>query len=124
VAARSDINLADIQYLRSAFGLAPNVPQVQLYGPDPGLSASQGENTGDTEAVMMVARDATVILVTTTGSYTPVAYAVDDQIAPVITFSYGSCELESYAASGRYTILQIRSMAQQANAEGITWVVA
>ncbi len=124
VAARSEINLSDVQFFQSLFGLPLNPPQVKLYGPDPGFAKSQNENTGDTEGILMVARDATVVLVTTTNSITSVVYAVDDQIAPVITFSYGGCEMELSATAGQYTSLQIRSIAQQANAEGITWVAA
>jgi uncharacterized protein (TIGR03437 family) len=124
IAARSRVNLADIQSFRSLFGLAPNDPQVVLYGPDPGFNSGQGENTGDVEGVMAVARDAKVILVTTTDPYTSVAYAVDDQLAPVISFSSGVCEPAVALTLAQYQPFRVRSIAQQANAEGITWVAA
>ena len=43
-----------------------------------------------------------------------VQYAIDENLAPVISMSYGGCE-EGVSASNR-------ALAQQANAEGITWM--
>ncbi len=43
-------------------------------------------------------------------------YAVDQNLAPVMTFSYGSCE--------QFTSETQRGVAQQASAQGITWVVS
>ena len=46
-------------------------------------------------------------------------HAVDQNLAPVISYSFGTCE------SQRKTLLSpFRSLAQQANAQGITWVNA
>jgi uncharacterized protein (TIGR03437 family) len=47
-------------------------------------------------------------------------YAIDNNLAPVISFSYGTCEQQS--APGQATFLQ--ALAQQANAQGITWIAA
>ena len=47
---------------------------------------------------------------------TAAQYAVDQRVAPVITMSYGACEQATTPA--------MRSVAQQANAEGITWVAS
>jgi len=118
IAGRSDVNLSDIRAFRAAFGLSKNDPQFLVYGPDPGITNGQGEATGDIENAMAVARDASLILVTTTDVFTSVAYAVDDNLAPVISLSSGTCEK---VVSGNQP-LQVRSVAQQANAEGITWV--
>ena len=41
-------------------------------------------------------------------------YAIDQNLAPVISMSYGECELGGSVSA--------RAMAQQANAEGITWM--
>jgi len=47
-------------------------------------------------------------------------YAIDQKLAPVISFSYAGCE-PNESSSGEKNV---RAMAQQANAEGITWVVS
>ena len=67
---------------------------------------------------MAVARDATIIVVATTGTFSSTSHAVDDALAPVISLSMGICE--TLVAGVQPT--QYRALAQQANAEGITWV--
>ena len=47
-------------------------------------------------------------------------YAIDRNLAPVITDSYGGCEDLTFVESGSATA--VRAAAQQANAQGITWV--
>jgi uncharacterized protein (TIGR03437 family) len=65
-----------------------------------------------------MAPDATVLFVYSTSITTSVTYAIDQALAPVITISYGLCELAASSAdAGTY-----QSLAQQANAEGITWL--
>lgn len=118
IAASSNILVSDIRAFRKLFGLAANDPQIVVYGPDPGLSGGQNEATGDIEAAMGVARDATIVLVATTNALNSVAHAVDDALAPVIGLSSGSCENLVTANQP----LLYRAIAQQANAEGITWV--
>jgi uncharacterized protein (TIGR03437 family) len=51
---------------------------------------------------------------------TSVAYAVDQAVAPVISYSYAGCELNT----SRTTIAALEPLAQQGNAEGITWISA
>ena len=61
-----------------------------------------------------MARNATLIYVYASDANTAVQYAVDQKLAPVITLSYGGCE--------QTTTPLMQAVAQQANAEGITWV--
>ena len=63
-----------------------------------------------------MAPGATLIYVYSRSVNTAAQYAVDQRVAPVITMSYGACEQDSTPA--------MRSVAQQANAEGITWVAS
>jgi hypothetical protein len=75
------------------------------------------------------AKNATVIFVTATdatggGVWDSWYYAVDNIVAPVITMSYGSCEVAeaSNGASGEGTFNSDEAELQQANMEGITFL--
>jgi len=115
VAGQTDINIADIAAFRTRFGLSANLPQVVLAGDDPGVSAADlPEADLDLEWSGAVARNATIIFVNSTDVITSVAYAIDNAIAPIVSLSYGGCEQENDPT--------LRSLAQQANAEGITWI--
>jgi hypothetical protein len=115
IAGQTDISLADIRGFRSQFGLAAKDPQLVLYGPDPGVSPDdQVESDLDLEWSGAVARNATIIFVYSQDTFESAQYAIDQNLAPVISVSYGACEL-GMSASGRAAV-------QQANAEGITWM--
>jgi len=121
VVGQTDIKLSDIQAFRSAFNLsAPNLQQVEVPGtPDPGVTADLDEADLDIEWSGAVARNATVIYVYSDDVWTSALYAVDQNLAPVLTISYGECEQGNVAGLPGY-----RATAQQANAEGITWFAA
>ena len=67
-----------------------------------------------------IARDASIIYVYSNDVFTSVDYAINQNLAPVITMSYGLCE----SLLGRAEALSLNSYAQQANAQGITWIAA
>ena len=122
VVGQTDINLSDIQKFRSKFNLsAPNLQQVKVpNSPDPGIrSGDLDEADLDIEWSGAVARNATVIYVYSNDVWTSALYAVDHDLAPVITMSYGQCE-----QSDLVDLPTFQSAAQQANAEGITWFAA
>jgi hypothetical protein len=115
ILGQTDINLADIRSFRARFGLAAKDPQLVLYGNDPGVSsADQIESDLDLEWAGAVARNATILFVYSTNVFASAQYAIDQNLAPVISMSYGACEQGISASS--------RAVAQQANAEGITWL--
>ena len=117
VIGSTDISLADIREFRRRFHLPPSDPQIVLVGPDPGVSPSDVDEAHlDIEWAGAAARNATIIYVNSTNVRTSAQYAIDQNLAPVISFSYGSCEQENSPV--------LRHLAQQANAQGITWVVA
>lgn len=121
VVGQSNINLADIATFRSGI-LSANVPQVKLVpgSVDPGITPDMGEADLDIEWVGAVARNATIIYVYSTGAFLSAQYAIDENLAPVVSMSFGVCEaMESPAM-----LNSERSLAQQANAQGITWVAA
>jgi subtilase family serine protease len=115
IAGQTDISLSDIRGFRAEFGLTAMDPQLVLYGPDPGVSpGDQTEADLDLEWSGAVARNATIVYVYSQDVLESVQYAIDGYLAPVISMSYGECEI---GAPTSY-----RSMAQQANAEGMTWM--
>jgi hypothetical protein len=117
IAGQTDINLSDIRAFRSQFGLPAKDPQLVLFGADPGVSAGdQIEADLDLEWSGAVARNATIVYVYSQDVFSSVQYAVDQDLAPVLSVSYGGCEAGSPTS--------FRSVAQQANAEGITWMNA
>jgi uncharacterized protein (TIGR03437 family) len=125
VAGQSEVNLSDIQTFRSTFNLPANTPQTILVpgSKNPGILSSSGdlsESDLDLEWSGAVARDATIIFVYATDVMTAVQYAIDQNLAPVLSVSYGSCELENPNSE----VSAMASWAEQANAQGITWLSA
>jgi uncharacterized protein (TIGR03437 family) len=113
--------LADVAAFRSQFHLPPNVPQVVLNSdyPDPGVTAGVNEAHLDIEWVGAIARNAQIIFVYSGTFLRAVLYAVDNNLAPVITMSANvGCESANTAANMAF----YQGVAQQANAQGITWV--
>jgi hypothetical protein len=129
IIARSDINTQDVDDFRSLFGLpAPNINVIHN-GPDPGILSSTGDETEsdlDVEWAGAVAKGATIDFVvsesteTSDGVDLSAEYAVDQDIAPVLSDSYGACELNLGTAGNQF----YDQLWQQAAAEGITVVVA
>jgi uncharacterized protein (TIGR03437 family) len=122
VVGQTDINLSDIQKFRSKFNLsAPNLQQMKVpNSPDPGVRPGDLDEADlDIEWSGAVARNATVIYVYSNDVWTSALYAVDQDLAPVITMSYGDCEQSDLGNLPAY-----QSTAQQANVEGITWFAA
>jgi subtilase family serine protease len=123
VAGQTAINLSDIQQFRSYFNLPANDPQTILVpqSRDPGISRYDlPEADLDLEIAGSVARNAKVIYVYAYDVMNAVQYAIDQNLAPVLTVSYGSCESDTSSAGA----LAMRSWAQQGNAQGITWFAA
>jgi uncharacterized protein (TIGR03437 family) len=117
IIGRTDVDLADIRAFRKRFNLPAKDPQLVLFGADPGTSAGDlTEADLDLEWSGAIAKNATIIYVYSRGINTSVQYAVDQNIAPVMSMSYGSCELANQ--------LGLRYIAQQANAQGITWIAS
>jgi subtilase family serine protease len=128
IVGRSNINLQDVTYLHYWTDDQAQSPQVIVNGPDPGDLGG----TEETEAVLdttwagAVAPTAWLALVvskstaTTDGVDLSEVYIIDNNLADVMSESFGGCEADftSTEATG------IASLAQQAAAQGITYVVA
>jgi uncharacterized protein (TIGR03437 family) len=121
VAGQSTINVADIQNFQTAFSMPANLPTPFLVPnsrrPD---NSDEGEADLDLEWSSAVARNAAITYVYSTDVMVSVQYAIDHNLAPVISMSYGSCEPEN-AISDAQTF---QLWAKQANIQGITWVNA
>lgn len=126
--ARTNIHTQDIVDFRNSFGLPNNPPQIVVNGVDPGDlgGGDEAEAVLDTSWTGGVAPAATIKLViskstnTTDGVDLSEQYIVDNNLADVMTESYGDCEANYTQAEGQF----YSSLAQQAAAEGITYTVA
>jgi uncharacterized protein (TIGR03437 family) len=125
VMGQTRVSVADIESFRSQFGLPANDPQMILVAgsADPGITGDQAESDLDLEWSGAVAPNASILFVYSTNVLLSVAYAVDQNLAPVISYSYGECEPEVSATSAG-NANAIRSVAQQANAQGQTWLAS
>ncbi len=125
IAGQTQVNMSDISTFRSSYNLPANNPQTLLVpgSRNPGVLSSTGdlsESDLDLEWSGAVARNATIIFVYATDVMTAVQYAIDQKLAPVVSVSYGSCELETPASDAD----EFQQWAQQANAQGMTWFAA
>ncbi len=127
IVGRSNINLEDVSDFQSLFGLPNNPPQVILDGPDPGLvPGDETEADLDVEWSGGIAQGATIMLVvsesteTTDGVDLSAEYAVDNNIAPIMSESFGSCELDMGTAGNQF----YNNLWEQAAAQGISVFVA
>ena len=128
VIGRSDVQSADINNFRSMFGLPAALPTVVLAGSDPGLVANdQTESDLDLEWAGGIAPDAALKFVTTASTRTTdgvllsAQYAVEHNVADVISVSYSGCEATSDVSGGTTFFNQLW---QQAAAQGTSVFVS
>ena len=123
VVGQTAVNLTDVRLFRSAYGLPANDPQLTLVPglPDPGtVSADLEEANLDIEWAGAIARNATINFVYSLNVEDALQYAVDNNLAPVVSMSYGLCEQQT----GSRQLAALRATAQQAVAQGITWLAS
>ena len=127
VVGRSNFLLTDVTSFRSMFGLPVNSPQVILNGPSPGI-ISQGEEVEallDVQWAGAVAKNATIKFVlsastnATGGDMLSSQYIVNNNVAPILSSSFGLCEAQLGSANTFFN-----SLWQQAAAQGISVIVA
>ncbi len=127
IVARTDIQMADVHGFRSEFGLPANLPIVVYNGASPGDLGGDEETEADldTEWSGATAPGATVYLVvsasteTTDGVDLSAQYIVDNNLAPVMSTSFGSCEAFMNSDLTFYSNLW-----SQAATQGITSMVS
>jgi len=124
VIGQTNIHMSDIESFRRQFGLPVNDPTLMLAqgSADPGVTDDLGEANIDLDWTGAVAPNAAILYVYSTSVVTSVQYAISQNLAPVVSMSYGGCEQK--VTSGPSDAAAWRSLAQQANAQGITWVAS
>jgi hypothetical protein len=128
IVARSNINLSDAQIFRIAFGLPVNDPQIILDGPDPGNLFGNEETEADLDvewsgAIAPMAAIKFVVSASTNstdGVDLSSLYIVDNNLAPVLSASFGQCE----QALGQAENTFYNNLWEQAAAQGITAVIS
>ena len=117
VVGQSDVLLSDIAAFRARFNLPVNNPMFVPYAGDPGYNGAQVEGNLDLEWAGAIAPNATLYYVYGENAFDAAIFAVDLDIAPVITISYSQCEIN-------LPVFLYQAIAQQANAQGITILAA
>jgi uncharacterized protein (TIGR03437 family) len=112
----SSLDLSDIRGFRAHFNLPYNDPIQILIGDDPGYNSDVAEANLDIEWSNAVARGAQIYYVYGQDVFFATQVAVDEDVAPVLSLSFGGCEA--------YNEASFRGVAQQAVAQGITWLAA
>lgn len=122
VIGQSNVNLADIATYQATMGLSAN-PPVKLLVPgstDPGITNDSGESDLDLELTGAIAPGAQILFVYSGSVETSVTYAIDQGLAPVISYSYAGCEQNQSST----VVASIQTLAQQGNTQGITWAAS
>jgi pseudomonalisin len=127
IVGRSNIQLSDVSTFRSRFGLPVNNPTIVLNGPDPGILSGGEEMEADLDVEWSgaVAPKAHVKFVvsqstTTDGVDLSAQYIVSNNVAPVMSTSFGSCEIAMGSAERAF----YNNLWQQAAAQGITALIS
>lgn len=138
IAVMGQVNLStyfpDVAAFRTASALSANTPTQKIYGADPGVptgsclsttpptscSVTEGdldESELDVEWAGAAAPSASILFVTSTDVINSLTDAIDDNLAPIMTISYGGCEQQDFGVSDMNSL---NAVFEQANAEGIT----
>jgi len=121
IVGESQLDLSDIQSFRSTFGLADQSLQTIVTGTDPGINSDAlGEADLDIEWAGAIARNAKFYYVYSANVDDATFYAIDQNLAPVISESWGGCEPYVSADLGA----TYEAEAQKGNAMGITWLAS
>jgi uncharacterized protein (TIGR03437 family) len=111
----SAIQVSDIDIFRAKYNLPTNAPQVILAGSEPGTVAQAlVEADIDIEWSGAIAPNASIVYAYAQNVYNAEQYLIDNNLVQVISSSYGGCELQGSPFNNM--------IAQQANAQGMTWV--
>ena len=128
IVGETDIVPGDWTAFWNMFGVATPKGTLNIIhnGPDPGIQGDEAEADIDTQWSSAVAKGATIDLVVsqsteaTLGVDLSAEFIVDNNLSPVMSESYGVCELFIGTAGNAY----YKALWQQASAQGITVFVA
>jgi subtilase family serine protease len=122
IVGQSDIDPGDIATFRSLWDLPPTTIQMVPTGSYPGVNDAEVEADLDLEWSGAVARFATLIYVYSDDANYSAYYAIDNNLAPVISESFGLCEYQ--VSANRLGLYNFQVEAQKGNALGITWLAS
>ncbi len=125
IVGQSDVLASDLASFRSAAGLSAKTITVVVppLTNDPGVlltSGDEGESDLDLEWSNGIAKNANVLFATSEYVEDAIAYAIDYNVAPIMSTSYGLCEQDETLSDANYQ----NALFQQANAQGMTIVSA
>jgi len=123
VVGQTDITMSDIETFRSVSGLPVNDPTVTLITTkDPGIVTGDIDEANlDLEWSGAVAPKAQIIYINSAnGAFDSMYYAIDNNIAPVVSVSYGDCEANFQPTD----IASLTTLFNLAQAQGQTVVSA
>ena len=123
IVGQSDIDTSHLSTFRSYFGLNDASLTTVLVpdSDDPGYSDRDAQESDlDLEWASAIARNASLKFVYATDVTDAAQYAIDQNLAPVLSESYGGCE----TSSSKSDALTMQTWAKQGNAQGITWVAS
>ncbi len=129
IMGQSNVNVADVTAFQAAAEMTPKAPTLLLV-PGSGSayfsSGDQGESDLDLEWSSTIAPGANILFVYTGNNTTnynvfdSVQYTVDNKLAQIISFSYGTCEANVSTAA----LSAIEAINQQAAAQGQSFLAA
>jgi subtilase family serine protease len=126
VVGDSSIAMSDIEAFRSASHLPANDPQIMVVpGTGTPNNTDEAEADLDLEWSGAVAKGADIIYVVVgpsanNGAFDALSFAIQNNVAPVISNSFGNCEANLGGAGAGSFVLMLRQEAQQANLQGQT----
>ncbi|HVP12271.1 MAG TPA: S53 family peptidase, partial [Phycisphaerae bacterium] len=128
IVGRTDINLSDVQTFRSNFGLPANDPAFTHNGTPPGNLGGNEETEADLDVQWSgaVAKNATINFVISASTFSTdgvdlsAQYIVNNNLAPVMSTSFGLCELLMGSSENAF----YNNLWAQAAAQGITSFVS
>jgi Pro-kumamolisin, activation domain/Bacterial Ig-like domain (group 3) len=135
IVGQTDINPADFVNFRKLFNLplgntatptGTEYLNIIYNGPNPGVTGDEGEADIDTQWSAAVAKGATIDYVVSKGTEVmqgtdlSAIYIVNNNLAPVMSYSYGECELFLGNVGNSF----YKTLWQQAAAQGITVLLA
>jgi hypothetical protein len=128
IVGETNINIQDVRDFRKIFGLPPNDPEIIVNGMDPGITSKGEESEADLDvqwsgAVAKGAKIRFVVSASTPASFgvdLSALYIVENNLASVVSESYGECEQRMTATESQF----YSKIWQQAAAQGITAIVS
>jgi Pro-kumamolisin, activation domain/Bacterial Ig-like domain (group 3) len=128
VVGRSNFNVADVQDFQSLFSVGGFGPEIIFDGPDPGNlgGLEEFEALIDSTWSSTIAPGARVKFVvsastnTTDGIVLSELFIIDNNLGDVMTESFGGCE----SVNGSAAAAAFETLAQEAAAQGITYIVS